>query len=802
MRRQDVLAILALVVAVGAFFGPALFGERAVFPWNMDRWQPWRAAATPEDVARPTRLADCARQFAVMRSLATDAVREGRVPLWNPWIYSGTPFLANFQPGVFYPPNLLLAFSGLSVPDQMTAYLAFHLLVAVVGTWFLLRSFRIGTAASLLGAVVFGWSGYNAARTGIPTMVASGAWLPWALVASRAWFARGSGRSFAGMAGAIAMSGLAGFAQIFVFAAYAWALFGALEGLGRPFRARRWIGWIAAGALGVVLVSVHLVPALELMGLAQDATNSADMLASGTLHPWALGKLAIPDLLGHPVDDTNATHLLEVGNGYYFQTERSTAVYVGLLPLLLAAIAIAAPGDHRRAVGAGVLLAGIGLLWSLRTPLTAAAPFLPGLGFSRPDRGVFLWCFGASIVAAVGAERLAGAEGPGLRRASNRFGLTVGAALLAFALLVALHPGLLPDRVVERAGRGDLARAAAASAATAAAALALVGLRGSGRIGRGAFVAAALLLVAADLGRHAGRLNVMQPKASIFRAPVPGDAIDFLQRRRAADGPGRILRYEPHPTQFAGILPPSTAAPYGIEDALGFDSMNLAAYQELMAALDPAIPIKRGNFRGVRNAAALASPLVDLLNVRWVLAEDDGPLPGLVLARGGPVAIHENPDALPRAFLVGEVRPIADAAARIAALADPAFRPDLRAYSEGSIPGLDSAGPSPGEAELTIHEDERVVVAVRAERTALLVLTDAWYPGWQARVDGRERTIHRVDHAFRGVVVGPEDREVEFRYRPASFRIGASASVAALGLLAAAAIALGRASRPREEVHA
>jgi hypothetical protein len=803
MRGQDVLALTALIVAVGAFFGPALFSDQAVFPCNMDLWQPWKAVAGPDDLARPTRLADCARQFAVMRSLASDALQEGRIPLWNRWIYSGTPFLANFQPGVFYPPNLGLAVSGLSVADQMTAYLAFHLLLAVTGIYVLLRSLQLGAGASLLGAIVFGWSGYNAARTGIPTMVATGAWLPWAMAATRRWFRRGDGRSFAGMAGSLAMSGLAGFAQIFVFTVYAWGLFGLVESVARRRRTadRRWLGWAGAGVVGVLLVSVHLVPTLEFMGLAQDATNSVDMLASGTLHPWGLGKLVVPDLLGNPVDGNSATHLLGVGSGYYHQTERSTSIYLGMLPLLLAAV-ILAPGDHRKAAGIGLGLAALGLVWCFRTPLTNLAPWMPGLGFSRPDRAAFLWGFGAAIVAAVGAQRLAGSEGPGMRRATNRFALTIGAVALAFALLIGIFPDLLPASVVERVGRARLIAAAGLAAATAAVALTVIGLRATGRIGGTAFLAAAIALTGVDLGRFAGRINLMQPEESIYRDPTPGDVVDFLQQKREAEGPFRILRYEPRPSQFDGILPPSTAAPYGIEDALGFDSMNLAAYQEVMTALDPDIVVKRGNFRGVRRAPALASPLIDLLNVRWILAEGGGPFPGLVPVREGPVALHENPDALPRAFFVDEVRVIEDRETRIAALADPSFRPDLWAYAEGSITDLPirptGVARSPlGRAQIMMHGDERVVVAVAVERPALLVLTDAWYPGWRALVDGEERRIHRVDHAFRGVVVQPRDREVEFRYEPSSFARGGALSLVALAALVVASLALARGKRPR-----
>jgi hypothetical protein len=796
MTRRDVAAACALAVCVGAFFAPALFGDRAIFTWNMDLWLPWAAHASPEDLARPTRLADCARQFAVMRGLADDALRAGRIPLWNPWILSGTPFLANFQPGVFYPPNLLLAFSGLTLPAQMTAYLAFHLLLGVAGVYALLRSYRTGTAAAMAGAIVFGWSGYNAARTGIPTMVATGAWLPWALAASRRWFDRADARAFAGMAGSLAMAGLAGFAQIFVFTAYAWGLCGLIDGAAARTRrsARRWIGWAAAGVLGVALVSVHLVPTLELTGLAQDAESPPGTLASGTVHPWMLAKLVTPWLFGDPAAGTNATHLFRVGSGYYFQTERSTAVYVGVLPLLLAGLVLLGPGDHRRETFAALVLAGAGLLLCFAPPFVAIASRLPGLAFSRPDRATFLWCTGMALLTGIGVERLASREGPGLGRPANRLALTIGAAcVLAAAALAVAAPSLLPQRVTEHLGAGVLRRAALGGLLVAAIVAGLVLARTGGRLGRRAFLALALVVLGADLGAYAGRRNVMQPAASVFRPPSPGGSLEFLQRARAAEGPFRVLAFEPVRHPLAGVLPPSTAALYGIEDVLGFDSINLARTRELLEAVDPEIVVKRGNFRGVTRPEALVAPIVDLLNARYVLSVPGLRLPGMERVHDSDLAVHRNPDALPRAFLVDEIR-VAGPAEILRAMARPDFRPDLWAWSEVPIEGV---GPPPaGErtpagSARTAAGEERVEVEVSAARPALLVLAEAWYPGWKAFVDGAERPIYRVDHALRGVVVRPGDRRVVFEYHPASFRIGAGLSLAALAalLLGTAAVA-------------
>jgi hypothetical protein len=488
-----------------------------------------------------------------------------------------------------------------------------------------------------------------------------------------------------------------------------------------------------------------------------------------------------------------------VGEGYYFQTEHSTAVYAGALPLLLLGVLLLSPGDRRRESFAALLLAGLGLLFCFRTPLIALAQHLPGLAVSRPDRAAFLWCSGLAIVTGLAADRLASPEGPGLKRWSNVLAVFVGMAAALFAAAVSVAGDrLLPPAVATHLGSDVVRTSGIAALAAVAAALAAVFLRMRGTLGARAFLAAVLVLILADVGGHATRFNVMQPKESIFRLPRRGGSLEFLQERREAEGPFRVMAYEPKRSPFGGVLPPSVGSLYAIEDLRGFDSINTSAIREVLEAIDPGIIVeRRGNFRGVTEAEAFTSPLLDLLNVRYVLSGPVGALPGLAAVHASDLVVHRNPGALPRAFLVDQVRQVADPFARLQDMSASSFRPDLWAYSEVPIDGLEPSrdGSPPGTARILEYLPERVEVEVGATRRALLVLGDAWYPGWKASVDGDERPIHRVDHVLRGVVVEPEDREVVFEYEPRSFRLGVGSSLAGLGALGIGAFLLARSGR-------
>jgi hypothetical protein len=142
--------------------------------------------------------------------------------------------------------------------------------------------------------------------------------------------------------------------------------------------------------------------------------------------------------------------------------------------------------------------------------------------------------------------------------------------------------------------------------------------------------------------------------------------------------------------------------------------------------------------------------------------------------------VYRNPAALPRAFLVAGQTVVGSAEQAREQVADPDFPVEGTAVVERPIEGLGSASGSPGEARITTYEDERVVVEADARQPALLVLTDTWFPGWKARVDGREVDVERVDYLIRGVPVPAGSHNVEFSYEPASWRAGWIVSLLAL----------------------
>lgn len=157
----------------------------------------------------------------------------------------------------------------------------------------------------------------------------------------------------------------------------------------------------------------------------------------------------------------------------------------------------------------------------------------------------------------------------------------------------------------------------------------------------------------------------------------------------------------------------------------------------------------------------------------------------------GDVKVYERLGAPGRAWIVHGVLPVAGAEAAQAAVAEASFDPRAVAVVEADLPAAGPAPAGPGE-QVTIGDYEAARLTLRATLTepGLLVVADAWYPGWRGQVDGEDVEIVPANLLYRAVALGPGVHEVAMSYEPRSWRAGvwislATAAVLLIALLAA-----------------
>jgi len=126
----------------------------------------------------------------------------------------------------------------------------------------------------------------------------------------------------------------------------------------------------------------------------------------------------------------------------------------------------------------------------------------------------------------------------------------------------------------------------------------------------------------------------------------------------------------------------------------------------------------------------------------------------------------------------------ADEEASFRAVIDPSFDPATTVVLEAPVPVL-GAPPAPEDVRVVEDAPELIRLATTLAAPGVLVVRDTWFPGWDARVDGRPEPILRANHAFRALALGPGAHAVELAYRPLSLRLGIALSLGGLVALVA-----------------
>ncbi|HEV8152854.1 MAG TPA: YfhO family protein [Solirubrobacteraceae bacterium] len=721
------------------------------------------------------------------------------IPLWNPHIMAGRPFHANLQSATLSPftvPAYVLPFW-----DSLAVMAALKLFVAALGTFLLARRFGLRFGGSLLAGLVYGFSLW--AVTWVPwTTMSVWALVPWVALLAELCIRRPGPLTFAGLSALVGAQFFAGHPTSSFHLMVFTALFFTVRVLvvGELRRDRPLVRLATLGAAlvaGTALAAITLVPFAELLHHSYDRTIREGEFADSYEPARYLLGVFFHDWWGRP------TRTALVG------AMEERAYYVAALPLMLAAAALVVRRPTPRVVvavlGALAIAAGTGL-----PPAYDLVQALPGFDAVRNGRLAVFAILSLALLAGWGLDDLTSREIP---RRGRQAILGIGLALAVLPVLYVaaaskVHSHAVgdalrvawgfatPDASLAPVEGGRLAGVIRLASVLewivpAAAALVLLALRLRGRLGPTAFVVLALLLVAADLFKAGMGWNPAILQRNAVQPTTP--AIRFLQAQK----PARFAGLHPTaPISLAVPLKASTAMRYDLYDARGYDYPVELRYAELWKRV--ITPSTNCNYAFCPESAGTtpaALKALGILGVHDLLQQRrDAPLRGFRTLYDGPDArVYANPAALPRAFVVDRQVVVDGADAAREAITAPAFRPRSAVVTEAPISGLTAAGvraagSPPGEARISDYRDERVEIRTRTTRPGLLVLTDSFYPGWKATVDGQDAKIHRVDYLVRGVQVPAGEHTVRFRYEPASWRVGWITSAVALAVILGAVV--------------
>jgi hypothetical protein len=773
-RQRDLCCVILLGLMPVVFLANVLFTNQVLVGDNLARNYPWAAYAGDELLSRPTNgRIDPLYQYYPQRVIAAEIVRTGSLPLWNPYFLSGTPFLAT-EPlaGLFYPPNVIYY-----VMDPLRAFgasAALHLFLAGLFMYLYLRSVNLDRVSALFGAVSFELSGYFLVNLMWLSRVATAAWAPLLFFSfERYWSEKRIAYALL-LALALGMSVLAGTPPVVVFVMLALGLCIAVRVLA-GVRGQGWKGSMlglavvaAAVCLGTLLAAVQLVPTYEATPFFARARWSYEEAWDTGRSPLSLVSALVPEAL---------VNLWRPN------------IYVGALPLLLALWALLFKRNVYVVFFAALAVLSLSLFLNIPDVLYRLLYVVPLFRAGRLMEVKITYAFSVSVLAGWGFSSLAGEVRAGSR--SRMLGL--GVALLVLAAVVLVGTQLVGPSSVWPGESGvwssvawdaQTIRSVGRAALLVSLGAGLLLLRGRGWLGVGSYGALAVLLVAGDMFYFGWKLNPAQRAEDLF---LETGSTRFLE---ADDDLFRIMRGP----GSAGVLPPNTGAVYGVSDAQGYSSLVLDYYGEFMDLIEPGLA-KTIRIRPLSRAESLASPLLDLLDVKYVLTKPDvsqelddfdAAHEDIELVYEGEIRIYENKNVLPRAFVVHDFKVLPEQEDVFSELTSDGFDPGacvvLEEEPSGSweVPRLSGDGST---ARIVDYGPNRVSIQVHAADDGFLVLSDLYYVGWKAFVDGENEKVYKADYVFRAVPVERGSHLVELIYDPWSFKLGLGISACALAAL-------------------
>jgi O-antigen/teichoic acid export membrane protein len=912
---SSLLPLLWLFLLPLILFAPVTLGSQTLLPTdNLFTFEPYRSVAAELGVGQPhnTLLSDLILENYAWKRFLLQSLEARELPLWNPYIFAGAPFLANGQHSALYP--LSAVFYLLPLWRAYGIFTVLQLGLAGVSMFAFARALGRSRLAATIAGMIFQLSGFFTVSVVHPMIIAAASWLPLILAAAeftirqRPLWGRPATVPWA-LAGALALgfSTLAGHAEVLYFSLLVLSFYAAWRLLYEfrvsptpPLRAliRPVGGLVAMVGLGLALGAIQLLPYIEVVsGSFREGGATLSQVRSWAYPIRRLLTFLVPNFFGNPAHHsyrdlfTGQTISSSVPIDWGIKNYVEGGAYLGLLPLFLAVLAILSRFTtdiaiqslptgrwqrlrtrlswffRHRHIPLFTVLSLLSLAFIFGTPLYAFVYALPFLSQSHsPFRWVYPLTLSVAVLAAFGVDvlrrtrrpidaawqarqtqQVAPESPPPPHNFARLFYLDTAPSIVSFLAALAfwggavMVAGLLLSRIffnrieplVTRMFQG-LALADTAFPDARAfysyefrwlllAGLMLIATGIVLRVSRCPIYLPGPLGTSLSRSRDGagGRRPIWEALAVLLLAL---DLIVFGWGFHAATDPA-LLDYTPAVVEFLkqdpGLWRLTTFDPrgenktflanagwfYDLQDARGYDSLFSAQYRDYMRMLDPQDELEFNRIAPLRTWSGLNSPLLDMLNVKYVLVEEDPQNPDARLGHspkyrlvypaeepggdGKRLRVYENLGVMPRAYQMDVACTIVSDDPLVAMQEiDP--RTAVILDADAGIPATKtlsaSASPdncAPGPAEVTLYTPNEVFIDVPVDESngtgSWLVLLDSYAPGWKAfarpagadEAQEQELAVHRVAGNFRGVRLAAGDWTVRFKYSPNSVKVGA-----------------------------
>ncbi len=758
-REFALHSVLMILLLAAAFPNVFLKGQLISSADILFAVSPWKAVApasfeSPRNVLKLDPLAAFRPDYLLTkRELALH-----QWPMWNPLEHAGVPLLANAQSAVFYPPNLLRAV--FDIDTAMSIWVLLKLWLCGATAYLCARTIGLSIGASRLLSAAWMVGSYNLLWASWPLPDVS-AWAPVLVLGVELLLAGKHRRGFFALAFGGTLALLAGHPESAFTMSLGVGVYFAVRLMWERRRgAALWRPITLTGAawgLALAVCMVQILPFVEYIlhsyTQVERATGTKEM---NEMQISALVAFWVARFFG-TVAEGNFWDPGKVNSNLASAQYLGTTIWVGI-SLAVAALFRKRLDPRNRARVAGLTIAALlGILLAYQFPLVALLNRLPVFNSTQPIYQICFAYFALPLVAAIGFDRWFSKPRSLRELGPVALMLVLASSLVGYMLwwnYAVLSMGRHLDYVLRQV------ETAAVFAALACVIMVLTCLWYRPRV----MWALLTLLLVGDYLYACRGLNPTLPRDWI----CPETQLT------------QFFKTQPQPCRVGvaeAFIISGGMGNYGIEEWLGYDGIypeRILRFQNelgynLWDVMEPVCSIR---FYATDPKHEPVFPLNELVA--------EGALEKVATCDA--LDVYANHRAMPRAFLVGALQIITNLDDLFDRMLDPDYRPAETAITEVPLAGPLPATPSNnvGEAHVIDYTPNRVQVSVKAQAPAVLVLADAYYPGWKASLDGAPLDLFPVYYAFRGAIIPAGDHTVTYEYDPLSLRIGLWISALAL----------------------
>lgn len=758
------LPVVAAVLAYAWLLWPALIGRRVLAPTDLLVASRVIGLDSADILHEPGNelLFDPVYVFIPWLEFAARELRRGNLPFWNPYIFCGSPFLAANQSGLFSLWHwLYFLFPG---PATLAWIQLVKASAAALGAALALRRLGVKHWAGILLAAVYPLGGFMITWMQYP-LSGTAVWLPWVFWSTLGALQRPGLKNSLPLTLTVALLCLAGHLETAAHVLIGTGIFAALTlaaichrcGVSGAIRRSLWAG--LAVVAGLALAAPQIVPTLEYVRQCRRVQLRAQGEIEQTLKhrdQWLeCFRLLQPYVFGSRERgsfELRTVCINESGANGFVGASTALLAVAGLLlgggrvlPLVLTALLCAGP--------------------ALRLPVLQYIENVPPLNVMNNARLLLItgWC--VLCLAALFLDRLARGR-PEVPWLMCFAGLVVGGGVLGIVVLADPPVRLLHTYTVEHWPwfRWRLLPTAVASLSLG------IGLFLKEFINRKSALLAVLVAVV-PLGETVALAYGYNPLVDPGTFYPRTELINALMSR--TDDRFRVVG-------FSGALAPNLGMVYGFRDIRGYDAADPEPYVSFLVRANP--KVRPRPYAALARYWLTPGPVANMLSVRWIVTDRYLDLPGWFReGKFGSLYLYENLDALPRAYVPRHAVKVPPGEQEVAAVLSDDFDPRETVVIAGPAPVPE--GVARGTVEILEESTDEVLLCVRARTRCVVVLADAWAPGWQVSVDGKPAAPLRANAVLRAVTVSAGHHHVRWRYVAPGFHTGlAICAVAIVGL--------------------